>query len=97
MIGTLRYVIQQLSKDDSQFTIDILIDEIVALEKKLDRNEKAVNVLNLENKELLKVNEKLKNTTILQLAQQLEHGLIHSGLLDEQMSVLEFIKHYLHD
>jgi transcription initiation factor IIF auxiliary subunit len=54
MIGTLRYVIQQLSKDDAQFTIDMLIDEIVALEKKLDSNEKAVNELNLENRELKK-------------------------------------------
>ena len=39
--------------------------------------------------------EKLKNITILQMAQQLEDGLIHSGILDENMSVLEFIKHYL--
>lgn len=95
MIGTLRYVIQQLSKDDSPFTIDMLIDEVVAMEKKLDRTEKAVNELNLENKELQKEIEKLKNTTISQMAQQLEDGLIHSGTLDEKMSVLEFIKHYL--
>lgn len=94
MIGTLRYVIQQLSKDDSSFTIDMLIDEVVAMEKKLDRAEKVVNELNLENKELQKEIEKLKNTTISQMAQQLEDGLIHSGTLDEKMSVFEFIKNY---
>ena len=62
MIGTLRYVIQQLSKDDFQFTIDMLIDEVVTLEEKLDRNEKAVNELNLENKEFRKKIERYEKS-----------------------------------
>lgn len=39
--------------------------------------------------------EKLKNITILQLVMQLEDGLIYSCTLNEEMSVLEFIKHYI--
>ncbi|WP_299831500.1 hypothetical protein [uncultured Metabacillus sp.] len=40
--------------------------------------------------------ENLENTTVFQLAQQLEDGLLHSCNLDEEMTVLEFIKYYLH-
>lgn len=39
--------------------------------------------------------EKMKNVTILDMAQQLEEGLLHMQILDEKMSVLEFIKNYL--
>jgi hypothetical protein len=39
--------------------------------------------------------EKMKNVTILEMAQQLEDGLINMYSLDENMSVLEFIKYYL--
>lgn len=38
---------------------------------------------------------KLSNTTILQVAMQLEDALVHSCDLDENMSALEFIKYYL--
>lgn len=38
--------------------------------------------------------KKLNKVTILQLAQQLEDGIVHS-LIDENMSVSEFLKHYL--
>lgn len=39
--------------------------------------------------------ENLENTTILQLAMQLEDGLVHLDNLNPDMSVLEFIKYYL--
>ena len=41
--------------------------------------------------------EKLKNTTVVQLAMQLEEGLLHMKSIDEEMSVLEFISNYLHE
>lgn len=47
--------------------------------------------MNLTEKEL----ERLKNMTVIELAQRLEEGLDHMCILDEKMSVLEFIKHYL--
>jgi hypothetical protein len=46
---------------------------------------------NLTNEEL----EKLDKMTITQLANILDDGLLHSGTLNESLSVLEFIKHYL--
>jgi CII-binding regulator of phage lambda lysogenization HflD len=61
LIGTLRYIVQRLSKNDSSFTIDVLIDEIVTLEEKLNRNEKAVNELNVRNKQLQEQNARLIN------------------------------------
>lgn len=36
--------------------------------------------------------ELIKNTTVLQLAQILEDGLLNSGWLNEEMSVFEFLK-----
>lgn len=39
--------------------------------------------------------QKMQNTTVMQLAQQLEDGLVHGGWLHEETSVLEFIKHFL--
>jgi hypothetical protein len=39
--------------------------------------------------------EKLKNTTIHELAAELESGILHSGMLDENMSVWRFIKYYM--
>lgn len=41
--------------------------------------------------------EKMKNTPIYQVALQLEDGLINMGLLPEDMSLLEFVKHYLNE
>jgi len=41
--------------------------------------------------------EKLKNTTVLQFAQLLEDGLIHGAWLNENTSVLEFIKTFFND
>jgi len=38
---------------------------------------------------------KLSNVTIAQMANQLDDGLIHMCTLDENMSVLEFVKYYL--
>ena len=40
--------------------------------------------------------ELLKNTTVEELAMQLENGLLHAGTLPDDVSVLEFIKHYMH-
>lgn len=48
--------------------------------------------MNLTKEEL----EKLSNTTLAELANQLDDGLIHMGILDENMSVLEFVKNYMH-
>jgi len=39
--------------------------------------------------------EKMSNITIVQMANQLDEGLIHMSALDENMSVLEFVKNYL--
>ncbi|WP_425203715.1 hypothetical protein [Priestia megaterium] len=39
--------------------------------------------------------EKMNDTPIWKMAQQLEEGLIHMSSLDEEMSVLEFVKNYL--
>ncbi|MCM3109892.1 hypothetical protein [Lederbergia lenta] len=39
--------------------------------------------------------EKLESVTVLQLAQQLQDGLIHGYWLHEDTSVLEFIKNYI--
>lgn len=52
---------------------------------------KEENELNITDKDI----EKMKNVTILEMAQQLEEGLVHMCSLDEKMSVLEFIKYYL--
>lgn len=41
--------------------------------------------------------DKLKNTTILELAQQLEDVLIISKKLPQNMSTYEFIKNYLNE
>ena len=74
MVGTLRYVIQQLSKDDSSFTIDMLIDEVVSLEGKLDCTEKVVNKLNLENQELRKKNNELNKALDVYVEKDIEEG-----------------------
>lgn len=42
----------------------------------------------------LKTIEKLKATTILQLAQQLENDIVHSGLIRKDMPVIEYIEKY---
>lgn len=38
--------------------------------------------------------EKMKATTILQLAQQLESDIVHAGLIREDMPVIEYIEQY---
>ncbi|WP_310877026.1 hypothetical protein [Priestia megaterium] len=48
--------------------------------------------MNLTKEEI----EKMNNTPLWKMANQLDDGLIHMGTLDENMSVLEFVKHYLH-
>ncbi|WP_181170450.1 hypothetical protein [Priestia megaterium] len=40
--------------------------------------------------------EKMNNTPLWKMANQLDDGLIHMGTLDENMSVLEFVKYYLY-
>ncbi|MEM4994867.1 hypothetical protein WKH56_20095 [Priestia sp. SB1] len=47
--------------------------------------------MNLTKEEL----EKLNNTTLAELVNQLDDGLIHMGTLDENMLVLEFVKNYM--
>lgn len=56
----LNYVIRQLSKDDPDFTINLLLEIIREMEDELDRTECTVNSLNREKKEL---EEKLKTAT----------------------------------
>ena len=43
----------------------------------------------------LKEIENLKNVTVSQLGQQLQSDILDMGIIDENMSVYEYLKHYI--